>query len=162
MLLVDTSFLISLADPGRKHHAVAVQCLREALRRGMPVYLSAIVASEFGVRQAVTDLPLRNFVILPFNIDHAIQAGLLMRALLAQGGRDPTDRRDVVKEDVKLIAQAICESITHIVTEDRQTLARYAQRLTDSGTAAVKCLLLADGFDDTWFDGGQRSLLTGD
>ena len=31
--LVDTSFLISLADPGRPNHAKAAACFREALRQ---------------------------------------------------------------------------------------------------------------------------------
>lgn len=58
-ILLDTSYLISLADPNRPHHEAAVSYLREALRRGVPLYLSAIAASEFQVKQAVTDLPLR-------------------------------------------------------------------------------------------------------
>lgn len=60
-ILLDTSYLISLADPARPHHAVAVRYLREALAQDCPLYLSAIVASEFQVKQAVTDLPLRTF-----------------------------------------------------------------------------------------------------
>jgi predicted nucleic acid-binding protein len=153
--LVDTSFLISLADPTRVNHDVALRYLREALHRKVPIYLSAIVASEFQVKQPVTDLPLRNFVILPFNIDHAMTAGLLMRDLLREAG----DRRDVVKEDVKLIAQAICESITHILTEDQRTLAKYLARFNASGQSSLSAVLLVDGFDVAWFDDGQRALL---
>ena len=78
------------------------------------------VASEFQVKQAVTDLPLRNFVVLPFNFDHAMMAGLLMRGLQ----RDSGDGRAIVKEDIKLIAQSTCESLTHILTEDAQTLVK--------------------------------------
>ena len=152
--LVDTSFLIWLADPGRPNHEAAKSYLREALHRGVPLYLSAIVASEFQVGQPVTDLPLRNFVILPFNIDHAMTAGLLMRSF----ERDAADRRDVVKEDIKLIAQAICESITHILTEDRRTLAKYVQRLNAAGQSAIQTVLLVDGFDAAWFNNGQRGL----
>ena len=152
--LVDTSFLISLADPGRPNHQVAKSYLREALLRGVPLYLSAIVASEFQVGQPVTDLPLRNFVILPFNIDHAMTAGLLMRSF----ERDAADRRDVVKEDIKLIAQAICESITHILTEDKRTLAKYVQRFNAAGQSAIQTVLLVDGFDAAWFNNGQRGL----
>lgn len=152
--LVDTSFLISLADPGRPNHEAANSYLREALHRGVPLYLSAIVASEFQVGQPVTDLPLRNFVILPFNIDHAMTAGLLMRGF----DRDATDRRDVVKEDIKLIAQAICESITHILTEDRRTLAKYVQRFNAAGQSAIQTVLLVEGFDAAWFNNGQRGL----
>jgi len=152
--LVDTSFLISLADPDRPNHDTAKSYLREALHRGVPLYLSAIVASEFQVRQAVTDLPLRNFVILPFNIDHAMTAGLLMRGF----DRDAADRRDVVKEDIKLIAQAICESITHILTEDKRTLAKYVQRFNAAGQSAIQTILLVEGFDAAWFNNGQRGL----
>jgi len=152
--LVDTSFLISLADPGRAHHQAAVSYLREALRRGVPLYLSAIAASEFQVKQAVTDLPLRNFEVLPFNIDHAMQAGLLMRVLK----RDTGDDRGAVKDDVKLIAQAICESLTHVLTEDAQTLVKYVKRLNEAGQCDVKTILLADGFDAAWFNDGQRGL----
>lgn len=154
-ILLDTSYLISLADPARAHHKTAVSYLREALKRGVPLYLSAIAASEFQVKQAVTDLPLRNFEVLPFNIDHAMTAGLLMQDLK----RDTGDDRSAVKDDVKLIAQAICESLTHILTEDAQTLVKYLGRLNKSGISGVKPILLADGFDAAWFDNGQRGLL---
>jgi predicted nucleic acid-binding protein len=69
--LVDTSFHITLADPTRRHHGIAKAYFQEALQRGTPMYLSVIAAAEFQVRQSVTDLPLRNFEVLPFNIDHA-------------------------------------------------------------------------------------------
>jgi predicted nucleic acid-binding protein len=66
-ILLDTSYLISLADPTRAHHQAAVSYLREALKRGVPLYLSAVAASEFQVKQAVTDLPLRTqFRSAPF------------------------------------------------------------------------------------------------
>lgn len=152
--LVDTSALISLADPARPHHAAAVAYFREALRQGVPLYLAAIAASEFQVKQAVTDLPMRNFVVLPFNIDHAMQAGLLMRQIK----RDAADDRAVVKDDVKLIAQAVCESLTHVLTEDARTLVKYLQRLNAAGERAIQPMLLRDGFDATWFSGGQQGL----
>ncbi|MDQ0572834.1 putative nucleic acid-binding protein [Variovorax paradoxus] len=155
-ILLDTSYLISLADPARAHHQTAVNYLREALRRGVPLYLSAVAASEFQVKQAVTDLPLRNFEVLPFNIDHAMTAGLLMRDLK----RDADDNRSAVKDDIKLIAQAICESLTHVLTEDAQTLVKYLRRLNKTGTSTVQPILLADGFDSAWFDNGQRGLLS--
>lgn len=153
-LLVDTSFLITLADPARKHHDVAKTYFKEALRRNAPMYLSSIVASEFQVKQAVTDLPLRHFEVLPFNIDHAMTAGLLLRELR----RDAGDDRVAVKDDVKLIAQAICGSITHVLTEDANTLAKYIKRCRELGQATLHVILLADGFDATWFTDGQKSI----
>ena len=154
-ILVDTSFLITLADPARRHHETAKTYLRESLKANVPLYLSAIVASEFQVKQAVTDLPLRNFITLPFNIDHAMTAGLLMRSI----SRDPGDERNSVKDDVKLIAQAVCESITHVLTEDERTLAKYMKRLADAGECSLRAILLVHGFDAAWLNEGQSSFL---
>ena len=154
-VLLDTSFLISLADEGRAHHHTAVRYLREALAQGCPLYLSAVVASEFQVKQAVTDLPLRNFQVLPFNIDHAMTAGNLTRVIQ----RDSGDDRVAVKDDVKLLAQMVCESITHILTEDASTLAKYLGRLRDQGQTSAQAIVLASGFDASWFNGGQNKLL---
>lgn len=154
-ILLDTSFLITLMNPARPRHDVAHQYLREALRCGAPMYLSTVVASEFQVRQSVSDLPLRNFNVVPFNIDHAMTAGNLMRVLQ----RDPGDDRAAVKDDVKLVAQMVCESISHILTEDQNTLAKYLRRFNELGESSAKAILLADGFDVAWFNGGQRGLL---
>lgn len=154
-ILLDTSFLITLADSARPHHEVAKQYLREALKQGAPLYFSAIVASEFQVKQSITDLPLRNFNVVPFNIDHAMTAGNLMRVLQ----RDSGDDRPGFKDDVKLLAQMVCESITHVLTEDKNTLAKYLVRLNELGQSSAKAILLAQGFEAAWFNGGQRSLL---
>jgi predicted nucleic acid-binding protein len=130
--LVDTSLRITLADPARPHHEVAKSDFREAVKRRVPMYLSAVVASEFQVGQPVTDLPLRHFEVLPFNIDHAMTAGL-MRDLRREAG----DSRVAVKDDVKLIAQAICQSLTHVITEDVNTLAKYVRRFRGQRAVCV-------------------------
>ncbi len=59
---------------------------------------------------------------------------------------------------MKLIAQAICESMTHILTEDARTLVKYVRRLNDAGQCAIQTILLADGFDPAWFNNGQRGI----
>lgn len=102
----------------------------------------------------MSSLPLRNFEVLPFNIDHAMMAGQLMRNLRREAG----DERDAVKDDVKLIAQAVCQSLTHILTEDAQSLVKYVNRLNDAGQCSLKAILLVDGFDAAWFDNGQRGI----
>ena len=129
--------------------------MREALLHRCTLYLSAVVASEFQVGQPVTDLPLRNFHVLPFNIDHAMMAGNFMRVL----ARDKGDDRVAVKDDVKLLAQMVCESITHILTEDSNTLVKYLARLRGEGQASANAIVLAQGFDGAWFNEGQKRLL---
>jgi hypothetical protein len=156
-VLLDTSFLISLSDPGRTHHAQAVQYYRECVQRQVPMVLSTIVISEFQVRQSINDLPLRNFVVLPFNVEHAMRCGLLIRGL----ERDPADDRVRVKDDFKLVAQCDCEGISHLLSEDASTLAKYLERARQgsSGLATTQVVLLRDGFDAAWFENGQGRLL---
>ena len=154
-VLLDTSFLISLSDPTRRHHAAAMAYYRECTRRQVAMYLSNIVVSEFQVKQAINDLPLRNFVILPFNVDHAMRCGLLIR----QMPRDAGDDRVRVKDDFKLLAQCDCEAITHLISEDANTLAKYLGRARETGFASTQVVLLRDGFDTAWFENGQTRLL---
>lgn len=154
-VLLDTSFLISLSDPARPNHAVAMDYYRECVRRQVPMYLSTIVISEYQVMQAINDLPLRNFVVLPFNVDHAMRCGLIIR----QMPRDVGDDRVRVKDDFKLLAQCDCDSISHLLSEDASTLAKYIDRALETGVASTKVVLLRDGFDSAWFENGQARLL---
>jgi len=154
-VLLDTSFLISLSDPARPHHEIAVAYYRECARRQVAMYLSTVVVSEFQVKQAINDLPLRNFVVLPFNVDHAMRCGLIIR----QMPRDLGDDRVRVKDDFKLLAQCDCESISHLISEDASTLAKYLDRARQSGLASTKAVLLRDGFDAAWFENGQSRLV---
>jgi predicted nucleic acid-binding protein len=128
--------------------------LRESVSRGATLYLSAIVISEFHAKQPITDLPLRHFRVLPFNIDHAMMAG----DLAAELRRDPGDGRDAVKDDMKLLAQAICTSIPYILTEDERTLAKFARQLAVLRGIRMHAVLLRDGFDQAWFNNGQSGL----
>ncbi|MGJ7511134.1 type II toxin-antitoxin system VapC family toxin [Variovorax sp. GT1P44] len=154
-VLLDTSFLISFSDPTRTHHATAQRYYRECVQREVPLFLSTIAISEFQVRQAINDLPLRNFVVLPFNVDHAMACGLLLRA----NSRDAADDRARVKDDFKLIAQCQCEGITHLLSEDAGTLAKYMSRTSRPGPGWTSVVLLKDGFDASWFENGQSRLI---
>lgn len=154
-VLLDTSFLISFSDPERPNHSVAMAYYRECVRRQIPMYLSTIVISEFQVKQAINDLPMRNFVVLPFNVDHAMKCGLMIRNM----ARDPEDDRVRVKDDFKLLAQCDCEAISHLISEDASTLAKYLDRARDAGLTTTKAVLLRDGFDTAWFENGQTRLL---
>lgn len=154
-VLLDTSFLISFSDPARRHHAAALAYYRECVQRQIPMYLSTIVISEFQVKQAINDLPLRNFVVLPFNVDHAMKCGLTIRNL----ARDPEDDRVRVKDDFKILAQCDCEAISHLISEDASTLAKYLDRARGAGLTTTRAVLLRDGFDAAWFENGQTRLL---
>jgi predicted nucleic acid-binding protein len=142
-VLLDTSFLISLVDSNRANHNVANQYYKLLLEQSIPIYFSAIVAAEFGIKQPITDLPLKNFRILPFNITHSIEAARLWNLLDGRNG----DNRSVVRDDMKIIAQAVHEKIPFILTDDAKTFYKYCERLRVSNNLNIRAIKLVDGFD---------------
>jgi len=156
-VLLDTSFLISLVDGSRRNHSIAKQYYVLMLEQQAPMYFSAIVAAEIAIGQPLTDLPLRNFRTIPFNIPHSVESARLWNAL---GKHDDGDNRAVVRDDIKLMAQAAHESIPFILTEDASTLYKYCERLRSAGVLRVRAIKLADGFDSGALrEDGQRGLL---
>lgn len=153
-VLLDTSFLISLSDPQRPHHEHAQAYYRECVHRQVVMYLSTVVVSEFQVKQPINDLPLRNFMILPFNVDHAMSCGLIIQKM----ARDSGDDRVRVKDDCKLLAQCNCEAISHLISEDASTLTKYLDRANQMNLVKTKAVLLKNGFDKAWFENGQPDL----
>ena len=144
---LDTSFLISFADPNRPHHAVAVEYFRHCLAEKIPMWISVIAAGEFEVGQPISDLPLQNFRMQPYILPHAIRAATLFRAMeQAPSTGNPADGRRVIINDLKIIAQAEEEQIPVVLTEDENTLFRIARRLRAAKSAAVRVLLLKEGF----------------
>ena len=155
-VLFDTSYLITLVDQNRPHHDTAAKYYRLMLEQQVPMVFSAIVAAEFAIKQPITDLPLKNFRCIPFNIPHSNESARLWNAL---GKRDDGDSRSVVRDDVKLLGQAAHESIPFVLTEDASTLFKYCERLRNAGMLPTKAIKLADGFDACALrTDGQRGL----
>lgn len=110
------------------------------------MWVSTVAAGEFAVKQSFNDLPLRNFRIQPYNLSHAIRAAVLFNQAKSLS-TTADDRRPIIINDLKIIAQAAEEKIPFIVTEDENTLVRLAARLREKGGTAVGTLLLRDGFE---------------
>lgn len=152
--LLDTSFLITLVNSHRPNHETAKQYFRHMQQANVAMYLSAIAAAEFEVKQSITDLPLGEFRILNFNLAHGQQAAKLMNALKE---RTAGDSRTAVRDDLKLMAQASHEQIDVILTEDSSTLYKYCERLRGDGHLQTRAITLKEGFDANVFsDAGQR------
>lgn len=143
-VLLDTSFLITLTNNNRPNHGIAHQYYKLMLEQQLPIYFSAIVAAEFAIKQPITDLPLKNFRTIPFNIPHSRESARIWNLL---GGHDSGDIRIIVRDDIKLMAQASHEDIPFILTEDASTLYKYCERLRSEGELKVRAIKLADGFD---------------
>jgi predicted nucleic acid-binding protein len=144
---LDTSFLISFADPTRPHHTVALDYYRYCVSEGILMYLSVVAAGEFEVRQPITDLPLSEYIMLPYNLPDAVRAARLRAKLIEKSNAfDSGDTRRIIVNDLMIIAQAEEEAIPIILSEDASTLSRFAAHLRSLGDAAVDVILLADGF----------------
>src|SRR5712671_638477 len=117
MAVLDTGFLITLVDLSRPNHAAARGYYKYFLERQIVMLLPTVVACEFCIVQPVTDLPLRNFRVLPFNLADAMKCAELnahhYRQQMANVGQ-----RDAVKDDFKIIAQAVVQQVGFLITED--------------------------------------------
>jgi predicted nucleic acid-binding protein len=154
-VVMDTSFLITLADPGRAHHQDARKYWRHFTEQAIPIFLPTIVVSEFYVKQEIPPDILRACVVLPFNWDDAVKAAALDFSKADREG----ESRDALKDDVKIIAQAIVKDAAWIITDDTRSFFKFAQGLTVTATATFRPIKLEDGFDLSFFDPtGQRQL----
>ncbi len=154
--MLDTSFLISLVDSNRPNHSVATQYFKLLIEQQSHLYFSAIVAAEIAIKQPITDFPLKIFQHVPFNIPHSTESARIWNLL---GGHDKGDNRAVVKDDVKIMAQALHECIPFILTEDASTLYKYCERLRTSHKLNIRAIKLTDGFDSSAFRlDGQKGL----
>jgi hypothetical protein len=155
-VLLDTSFLISFVDPNRKNHAVALRFFKHFADEGIPMFLSTIAASEFHLKQPVTDLPLDAIIPLPFNVDDAIQAAELNFTLYKGEEGVP---RDALKDDFKLLGQAKARAIAFLITDDARSLYKFCEELRAKHALTTRAIKLEDGFDKSFFDpAGQHDL----
>ncbi len=155
-VVLDTSFLISLADRGRDHYEAARRYWRHFVEEAIPIFLPTIVVSEFCVRQPIPPEVLRCCVILPFNWDDAILSAELDFTQFTGAG----EPRGSVKDDIKIIAQAaICGALC-LISDDADTLLRYVEQLRTEGRIAVRPISLHEPFDRSHFDAnGQRDFI---
>ena len=147
-VVLDTSFLITLAGPGRAHHETARRYWQHFAEQALPIFLPTIVVSEFCIRQEIPPDILRACVVLPFNWDDAIKAAELDFSKIKR----ESESRDALKDDVKIIAQAIVKDAAWIITDDTRSFYALARDLADAGRAAFRAIKLEDGFDLSLFD----------
>ena len=157
-VLIDTSFLITLADKSRARHETARLYWRHFLENQIPIYLSSVVVSEFCMKQEIPPDMLRCCVVLPFNWDDAQLAAKLDWKRLRPAGVE----RDALKDDIKIIAQAAIADAEFVITDDSESFYRYCKLFKEAGEVQFKAIKLEDGFDRAFFDpNGQRDFTDG-
>ena len=147
-VVVDTSYLITLADKKRAHYQEARRYWRHFTENALPIFLPTIVVSEFYIRQEIPAKILQACIVLPFNWDDALKAAGLDFTKVKRTG----ESRDALKDDVKIIAQAIVKDAAWIITDDTKSFYKFAHALKDEGKASFHPIKLEDGFDSSLFD----------
>jgi predicted nucleic acid-binding protein len=154
-VLLDTSYLITLADPRRPRHTVAKQFFQHFLRERMPMMLSAIVVSEFCVRQAFATLPLEQLVQLPFTHEDAIVAAAFDFRQYTGAESD----RQSLKDDLKIIGHAHARNLGYLITDDAETMFQYCENLRKQGSTHLRGIKLQDGFTlEPFTPDGQKDI----
>jgi len=115
-VLLDTTYLISLVDDTRANHQQAKDFFKYFVENKYAMILSSIATCEFCARQPLTDLPLSNFKLLPFNISDSHHLRTLFVEYVTH--RITGENRVSVKDDFKLISQASYNQIDYLITED--------------------------------------------
>lgn len=146
-VLLDTSFLISLVDASRKNHNKAKEFYKYFIDNNIAMVLSAIVTSEFCVKQPLTDLPLENFKPLPFNIPDSYHISYLFEEKFKN--YNPEVVRACVKDDYKIASQCNFNKIHYLITED-EPLFTLLNSLQSEKNISFKTLLLQDGYEKSF------------
>jgi predicted nucleic acid-binding protein len=122
-VLCDTSYFIRWAKPNEALHPAAQDYLKFLVEGGHTLYVSIIALAEYAVRDAIANLPLRYFRVVPFNVDHAQRAGTFARAVFESRGALPLQitQRTIIPNDTKMFAQAdVTPEVTHYLTADSE------------------------------------------
>lgn len=120
-VLLDTSFFIRLLDKTEDLHQNAKGYYRYFLDRDYILKISTISIAEYCVRGKRSDLPFKQVLVSPFNIDDAEQTGDFARILFEHKKTLKKKKlpRILIPNDAKLFAQAHCDAdVVYYVTAD--------------------------------------------
>lgn len=127
-VLLDTSFFIRLLNAEDPYHQSAVEYYRYFMENDVTMKVSTIAIAEFCVKGSLTDLPVRNLMFVPFNMNHATKAGELMAVIYDEKQKRgaQVSPRAVVPNDTKMFAQAdVTEDIIYFCSADSESVKVY-------------------------------------
>lgn len=120
-VLLDTSFFIRLLNDEDPLHSNTVGYFKYFLENEITLKVSTISIAEYCVIGKVSDLPLRNVQIIPFNLKDAEKTGEFAKIIFLENkiSEEKLYPRAIIPNDSKLFAQADQDkTITHFVTSD--------------------------------------------
>jgi predicted nucleic acid-binding protein len=132
-VLLDTSFFIRLLNDIGPLCKNADEYFQFFLDKKIQMMISTISIAEYCVDGVVSELPLNNLLILPFNFDHAKRAGELAKIVFSAKKKGQIDvcNRTIIPNDTNLFAQADSDvKIKYFLSSDKESLKIYNLLLT--------------------------------
>ncbi|MBM2815374.1 MAG: hypothetical protein HW421_2136 [Ignavibacteria bacterium] len=148
-VLLDTSFCIRLIKKDDPYHLNAIEYFQYFLENKIELFLSTIVVSEYSVKDDINNLPLKTMKIIPFDFFDGRIAGEFWALLLDQ--KQPIqdkERKIVVKDDCKLIAQLYNRKIDSYITKDRKSFSQIIQPITSNKNFKIEIMDIAISLKD--------------
>jgi len=106
--LLDTSFFLRFLNEKDELFENADRYYQYFLQKDIKLFISTISIAEFCVIGKIDQLPLKNIIVLTFNIQHAEKSGEFAR-ILYEARKDyklVVNERPIIINDAKLFAQA--------------------------------------------------------
>lgn len=127
-VLLDTSFFLRFLKPEDPLFRNADDYYKYFLTNNFNLAISTISIAEYCVGGKIDELPLRNLRVIPFNIDHAQQAGSFAKEVfLARKNQEiQFSNRIIIPNDTKLFAQAEIDiEVKYFLTSDSESIKVY-------------------------------------
>lgn len=122
----DTSFFIRLLDRTSDLHNNAKGYFKYFTENNFKLLISTIAIAEYCVGGDISELPLRNLQVVPFNLEHARRTSELARIAFQNKGTLQINSRNIIPNDTKLFAQAdIDDSVSYYISSDNESFKVY-------------------------------------
>ncbi|SEH37735.1 type II toxin-antitoxin system VapC family toxin [Chryseobacterium culicis] len=125
-VLLDTSFFIRFLNDADPLFRNALEYYKYFLSNDIKMYISTISIAEYCVGGSISELPLRNLAILPFNLNHATITGEIAKIVFTKKGKLKLAERNIIPNDSKLFSQADVEkNIIYYLSSDTESIKIY-------------------------------------
>lgn len=146
----DTSFFIRLLDKNSDLHSNAKAYFKYFTENEFELVISTIAIAEYCVGGDISELPLMNLKILPFNLNHGKRTGEFARIIFTNKGTLSLTGRNIIPNDTKLFAQANCEtSIGYYISSDSESF-RIFNLLKQQTTIGFQFINLKIPYNETF------------
>ena len=137
-VLLDTSFFIRFLNDKDPLFKNADGYFRHFIKEEITMMISTISIAEYCVGGDISELPLRNLQIIPFNLDHSKKTGEFARIVFQNKRKLKLNERNIIPNDTKLFSQANCEkTVEYYLSSDTESLKIYTLLKEETNTKFI-------------------------